>query len=273
MQIISRSEAKSQNLKHYFTGKPCKHGHASERYVIDGKCCDCVRNRAAQWSKDNPERKRQQKADYYAGNKGAVLTKAKEYRDTNRDEINGKRSVYYKTDEGKAARKRYRDANREKINKAKMNIYYLDVDKHRAQKRNDHIKHRESRNIKSKNYRVENKDKLNKYFVNRRANDEIFKMNAYMRNMICRVLKRSYSDKTNTTVIMLGYTADQLVEHIESLFVEGMSWDNYGEWHIDHIVPVKWWLDNGVTDPSMINALINLQPLWAVDNLIKGCKI
>lgn len=94
-----------------------------------------------------------------------------------------------------------------------------------------------------------------------------------MRNMIGRVLKRSYSDKTNTTVIMLGYTADQLVEHIESLFAEGMSWDNYGEWHIDHIVPVKWWLDNGVTDPSMINALINLQPLWASDNLIKGCKV
>lgn len=154
-----------------------------------------------------------------------------------------------------------------------MNLYYLDVDKHRAQKRNDHAKHKESRNIKSKNYREQNKDKLNAYFVVRRANDLLFKMNAYMRNMIGRVLKRSYSDKTNTTVIMLGYTADQLVEHIESLFVEGMSWDNYGEWHIDHIVPVKWWLDNGVTDPSMINALINLQPLWASDNLIKGCKV
>jgi len=154
-----------------------------------------------------------------------------------------------------------------------MNLYYLDVDKHRAQKRNEHAKHKESRNIKSEKYRVQNKDKLNEYFVNRRANDLLFKMNAYMRNMIGRVLKHSYSDKTNTTVIMLGYTADQLVEHIESLFVEGMSWDNYGEWHIDHIVPVKWWLDNGITDPSMINALINLQPLWAVDNLIKGCKI
>lgn len=165
MQVISRIEAKSQNLKHYFTGKPCKHGHASERYVSDGKCCDCVRNRVAQWIKDNPERKKQTDADYYAGNKGAVLTNAKEYTDNNRDEINRKRRVYYKTTEGKAAKKKYRDANRDKINKAKMNLYYLDVDKHRAQKRNDHAKHKESRNIKSKNYRVKNKDKLNTYFV------------------------------------------------------------------------------------------------------------
>ena len=273
MQVISRIEAESQNLKYYFTGKPCKHGHASERYVSDGKCCDCVRNRAALWAKNNPERKKQQRADYYAENRASALLKAKEYAEHNRDEISKKRGEYYKTDEGKAARKRYRDANRDKINESKVRLYYLDVDKHRAQKRNDHAKHRESRNAKSKNYRELNKDKLNSYFVNRRVNDLLFKMNAYMRNMVGRVLKRSYSDKTNRTVVMLGYTADQLVEHIESLFTEGMSWDNYGDWHIDHIVPVKWWLDNGVTDPSMINALINLQPLWAADNLIKGCKV
>jgi len=106
MQIISRDEAKSQNLKHYFTGEPCKHGHAAERYVSDGKCCDCVRNRVTQWVKENPERKKQADADRYAGNKAVVLTKAKEYRDSNRDEINRKRRDYYKTEEGKAAKKK-----------------------------------------------------------------------------------------------------------------------------------------------------------------------
>ena len=31
----------------------------------------------------------------------------------------------------------------------------------------------------------------------------------------------------------------QLKEHIEKQFVDGMSWDNWGEWHIDHIKPVS----------------------------------
>ena len=41
-QIISRKEAKALGLKRYFTGKPCKHGHLSER-SIDNGCLECVR--------------------------------------------------------------------------------------------------------------------------------------------------------------------------------------------------------------------------------------
>lgn len=48
-----------------------------------------------------------------------------------------------------------------------------------------------------------------------------------------------------------------------------MSWDNRGEWHIDHIVPVAVMVRDGITDPAIINALTNLQPLWAKDNLAK----
>ncbi len=41
MEIISRAEAKAKGLKRYFTGKPCKHGHAAERYVASSECCVC----------------------------------------------------------------------------------------------------------------------------------------------------------------------------------------------------------------------------------------
>jgi hypothetical protein len=52
-----------------------------------------------------------------------------------------------------------------------------------------------------------------------------------------------------------------------------MSWDNWGEWHIDHIEPVSKLVSSGVTEPSEINALSNLQPLWASENIAKRAKV
>lgn len=273
MKIISRDEAKSLDLKRYFTGKPCKHSHLSYRYVNDGKCCECVRNRVRKWTEDNVERKRETDREYYNVNRESKLIKAKNYRINKRNEINEKRRVYYKTEKAIQLRKAYRDANRDKINKTKVRLYHLNPYKHRERNRKYYAENREVRKIKCKSYRENNKVSINHYYVMRRKIDLTFKINAYMRNMLGRLLVRSYSDKDNTTVSMLGYNSTELIEHIQSLFKDGMSWDNYGEWHIDHIVPVKWWIDNDITDPSIVNALINLQPLWAKDNLSKGAKI
>lgn len=69
----------------------------------------------------------------------------------------------------------------------------------------------------------------------------------------------------------LGYTSFQLKEHLEKQFLDGMSWDNWGkEWHIDHRMPVSRWPLG--SDPSEVNALSNLQPLWKFDNLSKGAS-
>ena len=77
--------------------------------------------------------------------------------------------------------------------------------------------------------------------------------------------------KENNTIDLLGYSAIELKEHIESIFTEGMSWDNHGEWHIDHIIPVSSF--DKSEKMSVVNSLDNLQPLWAKDNLSKGSKI
>lgn len=216
MKIISRADAKAQNLKYFYTGEPCRHGHDSERYVGSNKACvGCVR-----------------------------LAK-----------------ISYKND------------NHDKIKEMKRKLYHADRDKHLEQRRASYQKHKIKRNAESAEYRKNNKDKLNEYYVNRRKTDLSFKISTYMRNMLNRVLNRAYNDKTNSTVQMLGYTCDELILHIESLFTDGMNWDNYGEWHIDHIVPLSVLVDNGLTDPSEVNALPNLQPLWAVDNLSKGNKV
>ncbi|WP_153740907.1 hypothetical protein [Marinobacter nauticus] len=77
------------------------------------------------------------------------------------------------------------------------------------------------------------------------------------------------------TFDLLDYTLDELMTHLERQFVKGMSWDNYGEWHIDHITPLSSFTISGVDDPELRRAwcLTNLRPIWARDNLSKRCKI
>lgn len=95
----------------------------------------------------------------------------------------------------------------------------------------------------------------------------------FVRNTIGRIQKYGGGAELTSTEKQLGYTKHQFIAHIESLWLEGMSWDNRSDWHIDHIIPVKYFMDKGVRDISAINALSNLRPLWAKDNISKGSKV
>jgi hypothetical protein len=81
-------------------------------------------------------------------------------------------------------------------------------------------------------------------------------------------LKRLGKKKEGHTIDLIGYSALELKEHIESLFTIGMSWDNYGQWHIDHIKPVSSFDKD--TPIKTVNVLSNLQPLWATTREIDG---
>lgn len=87
-----------------------------------------------------------------------------------------------------------------------------------------------------------------------------------------KAIARTLKEKTDRCFTLLGYTSLDLKTHIESLFKSGMSWENYGHktWHIDHIRPIS----SFPPDASIreINALSNLQPLWAKENLRKNAK-
>lgn len=74
---------------------------------------------------------------------------------------------------------------------------------------------------------------------------------------------------------LVGYALDDLMAHLEPLFKPGMSWENYGKWHIDHIRPVSSFSFAVPEDPEFLQcwALSNLQPLWAIDNLRKGGRL
>lgn len=87
------------------------------------------------------------------------------------------------------------------------------------------------------------------------------------------ITRKITSRRIRAHLRMMIIKKDKLtINRIESLFVGGMNWNNRKEWHIDHIKPIKVFLDEGVTDYGIINHISNLQPLWARDNLTKGAK-
>lgn len=96
------------------------------------------------------------------------------------------------------------------------------------------------------------------------------KARAAVKNSLSRCL-RIAGEKRGRTFAVLGYTPDDLRRHLESLFAPGMSWENYGEWEIDHKYPISAFpLGTGI---DVINALANLQPLWKIDNRRKRARV
>jgi hypothetical protein len=74
---------------------------------------------------------------------------------------------------------------------------------------------------------------------------------------------------------LAGYTLEQLMAHLEQKFLPGMSWENMGEWHIDHVIP-RAAFNYSTPEHSDFKRCWgsdNLQPLWAKDNMSKGARL
>jgi hypothetical protein len=155
--------------------------------------------------------------------------------------------------------------------------------KHKEKRLNYHKKwlseNKDKWNEYIKEYREKNKDKIReikrKYERTRKANDPLYKLIANFRTAIYQVLKENNINKNGHYFEILGYTPYDLIEHIESKFTEGMSWENYGEFHIDHITPISSFNIQEIGDNEFMRcwALENLQPMWAEENIRKSNKI
>jgi hypothetical protein len=124
-----------------------------------------------------------------------------------------------------------------------------------------------------KEYYRKNKDiylKRNReYLRERKKKDPIFKAAFNYRKRISQFYKGKGRNKR--THELLGCTWEQLILHLEKQFVDGMTKDNYGEWHIDHIVPLS--SAKTIEESEKLCHYTNLQPLWAEDNRIKSDKL
>ncbi len=92
---------------------------------------------------------------------------------------------------------------------------------------------------------------------------------------ITQKLKRHGGSKNGSILKNLNYSMDDLKNHLESKFKDGMSWDNYGEWHIDHKIPDSHFTYDKMNDEQfkLSWSLENLQPMWAIDNQRKYNKL
>ena len=84
--------------------------------------------------------------------------------------------------------------------------------------------------------------------------------------------KRTAKRKRKNWEHFVGYTEEDIKQYLENLFQDGMTWDNYGEWHVDHIIPKFYFRYKSVKDNLFKScwSLQNLQPLWGSENVQKN---
>jgi hypothetical protein len=165
--------------------------------------------------------------------------------------------------------KNYYEANRNEILKKKRQ-YHIDNQEILLKKAKDYYKNnKDKRSVYNKQWV---KDNIIHYREYQKAYSKKYRENnphiILWRSVLRCTLIRLGKSKEGHTIDLLGYSALELKQHLESLFTEGMSWDNQGTWHIDHIKPVSKF--DPETPMNIVNALSNLQPLWGPDNIKKS---
>jgi len=192
--------------------------------------------------------------EYYLTNKESLILKKKEYRQKNKEKI-----LEYN--------RNYRLKNKESLqNKEKIYREKI-IDKT--------IEYRQANKDKIKKYFIDNKAKINIqkniYHKNRRETEPLFKLKCSLSSRMTKALKAKNYIKSQRTLDMLGCDLQTAKAHLEKQFTKGMNWGNQGKWHVDHIIPCA----SAKTEEELIKLFhyTNLQPLWAIDNILKKDKI
>jgi hypothetical protein len=196
--------------------------------IINKKYNDNNKDKHKEWVKNNPEKVKEKSKRFYNKNKDNRFSNM-----TEQDKIKykEKRANYYQANKDaiKNSVKIYSNNNKEKIL------------------------------LRHNNYKKDGKTKIYR--------DKIKHIIAW-RNILNSTIKRLGGIKEGNTIDLLGYSGLDLKEYISNLFTDGMTWDNYGEWHIDHIKPVNTFSFD--TPINVVNSLSNLRPLWATTRIING---
>lgn len=194
-----------------------------------------------QWRTKNPEKNREANKKWRAKNPEKNRQKAREYYHENKNKIIESLKV-------KKEDKREYDKK-----------HYLKI----KDKKKEYVK----KNMKI----ILKKQKI--YVRERYKNDIQFRLREVYRSRVLSALKKQTIKKT-TTLDLLGVSKIQTaVDHLTKQFKKGMSWDNHGEWHIDHIIPCASFDLTKESEQKKCFHYTNLQPLWAVENLQKGARL
>ena len=162
----------------------------------------------------------------------------------------------------------------------------LDREKRKQYLKQFYLKNREKRLQYNKEWRLKNKEKIkqwrlnnkekskkyqNKYYKKKIKIDPNYKLIKNMRSRIWSGLKGRY--KSKSTIKLLGCSVKECWQHLKSKFQPGMTKENYGQWHVDHIIPCASFDLKCPVQQMACFHYTNLQPLWAADNIRKKDKI
>lgn len=196
----------------------------------------------------------------YLKNKTDYLARAKKHN----EEKKAKGEQFHKTPEGKAYFKSYRQT---KKFKEQQKVYRKSPKGIAQYEKTDYKEWR-----KDYEQTPEFKAKQKASRERRLKTDPLYASKCILRRAVTHAFKRIGKNKPANTQTLLGCDWEHAKAHIESLFKEGMTWDNHGMygWHIDHIRPVSSFKEDEI---HLMNHISNLQPLWADENWEKGSKI
>lgn len=205
---------------------------------------------------------KQYKKEYYENNRESILEKQKQYNKDNKEMISEYKKQYHldNRDTHLIKQKEWRKDNKEKISE------WREINKEKISQYNKQYKKEYNKNNKEKILEYKKVWKKEKYH-----SDSLFKFKTCLRNRTLKAFKSKSWRKRGSTEKLLGCDYETAFNHIESQFESWMNWDNHGEWHIDHIIPIS----SAATKKEMkkLCHYTNLQPLLAEENWSKGDKI
>jgi len=195
-----------------------------------------------------------ERKEYYDNpkNKEAILARRRErYADKNKEEIVAKRKEYY--------------AKKREVILTRQKEYRADPKNKEKQK-----KYRAQYNADPKNRKKISVQKT-KRDKERRQSDPLYKLKHNTRSLISRSITNAGFKKNSKTHKILNCSFEEFMSHLEKQFNSGITWENYGKWHLDHIVPVS--LASTEEEIIKLNHYKNFQPMWGPENNSKSNKI
>lgn len=197
---------------------------------------------------------------YYQKNRKQILKQDKDYRERNKEKIKKNKAKYYLDNKEKIDKrnKKHRQNHKEETKETHRIYYQKNKEKLRKQR-------------KEYNQKSEVKERKNKCKRLRRKTDPQYKLDGNISRVIVKSIKQNKNNRHWENLV--GYTLNNLKNHLEKQFNEKMNWGNYGSyWHLDHIIPKSWYIYTKPEDIGfkMCWGLENLQPLKAKDNWSKG---
>ncbi len=223
--------------------------------------------------KTTPEAKKARQHAYYLAHKKIIMERAKGWKKANREKVLEGCARYRVKAADKIAA--YNEGYRARESENKKLYHLKNKDKFCAKARKHYAENTEAHKSRMKEYRIANRDEIRnkdrEYRKHRMATDVVYKLTQSLRRRIAYALKGE--QKRGRTMQLIGCDGDTLRNHIESQFVDGMTWENRSTWHIDHILPVAEFDLINSEEQEIAFHYTNLQPLWAKDNRVKSASL